>query len=311
MDQWVDSLQSFLGLMKKEIGQIGGGKHKITGVVDVAMIQSLVDKGTVNDVVGNYGQIIVDECHHISAVSFEQVIRQAKARYITGLSATVTRQDGHHPIIFMQCGPVRYRVDDRQQAASRTFDHRVIVRNTEFRLPVQSDDKPQPVIQEIYGMLAMDPVRNQMIIDDVVKAVQSGRSPVLLTERREHLAYFANVLAGKVRNIIVLTGGMGRKQRGLLTDQLKNIQENDERLIIATGRYLGEGFDDARLDTLFLTLPIAWRGTVAQYAGRLHRNYEHKSEVIIYDYVDGQVPVLAGMFAKRKKGYKAIGYVVG
>ena len=160
-------------------------------------------------------------------------------------------------------------------------------------------------------MLAMDPVRNQMIIDDVVEAVQAGRSPVLLTERREHLAYFADALAGKVRNIIVLTGGMGRKQRGLLMDQLKNIQENDERLIIATGRYLGEGFDDARLDTLFLTLPIAWRGTVAQYAGRLHRNYEQKSEVIIYDYVDGQVPVLAGMFAKRKKGYKAIGYEVG
>lgn len=310
MDQWVDSLQSFLGLAKKEIGQIGGGKHKITGVVDVAMIQSLVDKGTVNDLVENYGQIIVDECHHISAVSFEQVIRQAKARYITGLSATVTRQDGHHPIIFMQCGPVRYRVDDRQQAASRTFDHKVIVRNTEFRLPVQSDDKPQPGIQEVYGMLAMDPVRNQMIIDDVVEAIQAGRSPVLLTERREHLAYFADALAGKIRNIIVLTGGMGRKQRGLLMDRLENIRENDERLIIATGRYLGEGFDDARLDTLFLTLPIAWRGTVAQYAGRLHRNYEQKSEVIIYDYVDGQVPVLAGMFAKRKKGYKAIGYVV-
>lgn len=311
MDQWVDSLQSFLGLPKKEIGQIGGGKHKITGVVDVAMIQSLVDKGTVNDLVGSYGQIIVDECHHISAVSFEQVIQAAKARYITGLSATVTRQDGHHPIIFMQCGPVRYRVDDRQQAASRLFDHKVIVRNTEFRLPVQSDDKPQPGIQEVYGMLAMDPVRNQMIIDDVVESVQAGRSPVLLTERREHLAYFADALAGKVRNIIVLSGGMGRKQRGLLMDQLKNIQENDERLIIATGRYLGEGFDDARLDTLFLTLPIAWRGTVAQYAGRLHRNYEQKSEVIIYDYVDSQVPVLAGMFAKRKKGYKAIGYVVG
>ena len=211
----------------------------------------------------------------------------------------------------MQCGPVRYRVDDRQQAASRLFDHKVIVRNTEFRLPVQLDDKPQPGIQEVYGMLAMDPVRNQMIIDDVVEAIQAGRSPVLLTERREHLAYFADALAGKVRNIIVLTGGMGRKQRGLLMDQLKNVQENDERLIIATGRYLGEGFDDARLDTLFLTLPIAWRGTVAQYAGRLHRNYEQKSEVIIYDYVDSQVPVLAGMFAKRKKGYKAIGYVVG
>jgi superfamily II DNA or RNA helicase len=308
MDQWVENLQLFLGLGKKEVGQIGGGKHKITGLVDVAMIQSLVEKGTVNDVIGNYGQIIVDECHHISAASFEQVIRQAKARYITGLSATVTRQDGHHPIIFMQCGPVRYRVDDRQQAAARSFTHKVIVRRTNFVLPVQSEDKPQPGIQEIYGLLATDSARNQMIVDDVLEAVYAGRSPVLLTERREHLTYFADTLAGKVKNIIVLSGGMGRKQRNLLMDQLKNIPEDKERLIIATGRYLGEGFDDARLDTLFLALPIAWRGTVAQYAGRLHRNYDRKIEVIIYDYVDDQVPVLAGMFGKRKKGYKAIGY---
>ena len=311
MDQWVESIQSFLGLGKKEVGQIGGGKHKITGVVDVAMIQSLVDKGTVNDLVGNYGQIIVDECHHISATSFEQVIRQAKARFVTGLSATVTRRDGHHPIIFMQCGPVRYRVDDRQQAASRSFAHHVIVRRTGFILQAQSDDKPQPGIQEIYAQLVMDPIRNQMIVDDVVEAAHGGRSPVLLTERREHLAYFANALAGKVKNIIVLLGGLGRKQRALVMDQLKQIPQDEERLIIATGRYLGEGFDDARLDTLFLALPIAWRGTVAQYAGRLHRNYDRKSEVIIYDYVDDQVPVLAGMFGKRKKGYKAIGYEVG
>jgi superfamily II DNA or RNA helicase len=310
MDQWVESLQSFLGLGKKEIGQIGGGKHKIIGTVDVAMIQSLINKGTVNDLVGNYGHIIVDECHHISAASFEQVIRQAKARFITGLSATVTRQDGHHPIIFMQCGPVRYRVDDRQQAAARSFAHKVIVRRTNFVLPSRADNAPEPGIQEIYAMLAADLHRNQMIVDDVVEAVHIGRSPVLLTERREHLTYFADTLADKVKNIIVLSGGMGRKQRILLMNQLKNIPEDEERLIIATGRYLGEGFDDARLDTLFLALPIAWRGTVAQYAGRLHRNYDRKSEVIIYDYVDDQVPVLAGMFGKRKKGYKAIGYEV-
>lgn len=310
MDQWVESLQSFLGLGKKEIGQIGGGKHKITGTVDVAMIQSLINKGTVNDLVENYGHIIVDECHHISAASFEQVIRQAKARFITGLSATVTRQDGHHPIIFMQCGPVRYRVDDRQQAAARSFTHKVIVRRTNFVLPSRADNTPEPGIQEVYAMLAADFYRNQMIIEDVVEAVNNGRSPVLLTERREHLTYFADTLADKVKNIIVLSGGMGRKKRILLMDQLKNIPEDEERLIIATGRYLGEGFDDARLDTLFLALPIAWRGTVAQYAGRLHRNYDRKSEVIIYDYVDDQVPVLAGMFGKRKKGYKAIGYEV-
>jgi len=252
----------------------------------------------------------VDECHHISAASFEQVIRQAKARFITGLSATVTRQDGHHPIIFMQCGPLRYRIDDRQQAAARSFTHKIIVRRTSFVLPGRADNAPEPGIQEVYAMLATDLRRNQMIIEDVVEAVNNGRSPVLLTERREHLKYFSDTLIDKVKNIIVLFGGMGRKQRNLLMDQLKNIPEDEERLIIATGRYLGEGFDDARLDTLFLALPIAWHGTVAQYAGRLHRDYDRKSEVIIYDYVDDQVPVLAGMFRKRKRGYKAIGYEV-
>jgi superfamily II DNA or RNA helicase len=281
MDQWIESLQSFLGLAKKEIGLIGGGKRKPNGEIDVAMIQSLIDKGTVNDLIGNYGQVIVDECHHISASSFEQVIRQAKARYIVGLSATVSRQDGHHPIIFMQCGPIRYRVDDRQQAAARTFTHKVIVRRTDFVLPNRVDNAPEPGIQEVYALLAADLERNQLILDDILKAVRTGRSPVLLTERREHLDYFAEALSGKVKNIILLAGGMGRKQRNALMEQLRSIPEDDERLIIATGRYLGEVFDDARLDTLFLALPIAWRGTVAQYAGRLHRSYDRKNEVII------------------------------
>lgn len=308
MDQWVESLQSFLGLAKKEIGQIGGGKQKPNGMIDVAMIQSLSDKGAVNDLVGNYGQVIVDECHHISASSFEQVIRQAKARFVVGLSATVTRQDGHHPIIFMQCGPIRYRVDDRQQAATRTFTHKVIVRRTDFVLPNRLENTPEPSIQEVYALLAADLQRNQMIVEDILEAVHAGRSPVLLTERREHLTYFEDALTGKVKNIVLLAGGMGRKQRNALMERLRGIPEDDERLIIATGRYLGEGFDDSRLDTLFLALPVAWKGTIAQYAGRLHRSSERKKEVIIYDYVDDQVPVLAGMFGKRKKGYKAIGY---
>jgi superfamily II DNA or RNA helicase len=286
MDQWVTNLQTFLGMEKKEIGQIGGGKRKVTGIVDVAMVQSLVSKGVVNDLVENYGNVIVDECHHISAFSFEQVIRQTKARFITGLSATVTRQDGHHPIIFMQCGPVRYRVDDRKQAESRSFTHKVLVRKTDFTLPPIPENTPTPGIQDIYAMLVGDLTRNQMIVDDVIAAVRAGRSPVLLSERREHLAYFSEALQGRIENIILLTGGMGRKQQNLTMDQLRSVADNDERLIIATGRYLGEGFDDARLDTLFLALPISWRGTVAQYAGRLHRNHDDKSEVVIYDYVD-------------------------
>ncbi len=308
MDQWVERLELFLGMDKKQIGQIGGGKQKAMDTIDVAMIQSLIHKGTVKDIIGNYGQIIVDECHHISAASFEQVIRQAKAKYVTGLSATVTRQDGHHPIIFMQCGPVRYRVSARKQAASRAFMHKVVVRNTNFELATQWEAENKPAIQEIYIALVKDTNRNQMIINDVIATIKDGRSPVLLTERRKHLDFFTNAFRGKIQNIIVLSGGMGKKQRTKLMDQLHAIPKDEERLIIATGRYLGEGFDDARLDTLFLALPVAWHGTITQYAGRLHRDYDGKSEVTIYDYVDDKVPVLAAMFKKRERGYKSIGY---
>lgn len=310
LDQWIQSLSQFLGLSLKEIGQVGGGRHKPNGQLDVAMVQSLSQDGVVNDLVGNYGHLVVDECHHISAVSFEQVVRQSKARYLTGLSATVTRKDGHHPIIFMQCGPVRYKISDRSQAEKRPFDHKVIVRPTIFRLPSHLQNSTDQSVQEIYTLLANDDLRNRMIVDDVVGAVQSHRFPVLLTERREHLEVLAGLLAGKVAHVFVMKGGMGKKQRRQLADQINSVPENQSRVILATGRYLGEGFDDERLDTLFLALPISWRGTLTQYAGRLHRLNEAKKEVIIYDYVDFEVPVLSKMHARRRTGYKALGYEI-
>ncbi|MBI1878363.1 MAG: DEAD/DEAH box helicase family protein [Chloroflexi bacterium] len=310
LDQWVEVLSQFLDLAPKEIGQIGGGKHQPTEKIDVAMVQSLVRKGVVDDIVGKYGYFIVDECHHISAVSFEQVVRQSKARYLTGLSATVVRKDGHHPIVFMQCGPIRYRVDDRKQAEKRPFDHKVIVRPTTFHLPLHLQNVPSPPIQEVYALLARDDKRNHLIIQDVIAAVQANRFPVLLTERREHLDLLASLLAQHIQNVIVMTGGMGKKQRKQLAEQIASIPADQPRVIVATGRYLGEGFDDERLDTLFLALPISWRGTLTQYAGRLHRLNVAKKEVVIYDYVDFEVPMLAKMHARRRTGYKAIGYEI-
>ncbi len=310
LDQWIEALSQFLDLEPNEIGQIGGGKRKPTENIDVAMVQSLVRKGVVNDIVGKYGYLIVDECHHISAVSFEQVVRQSKAKYLTGLSATVVRKDGHHPIIFMQCGPIRYRVDDRKQAEKRPFDHKVIIRPTNFHLPSHLHNVAAQPIQDVYTMLARDDERNNLIIEDVIAAVQAKRFPVLLTERREHLDLLASLLTQKVKNVIVMAGGMGKKQRKQLLEQLASIPADQSRVIVATGRYLGEGFDDERLDTLFLALPIAWRGTLTQYAGRLHRLNAAKKDVIIYDYVDFEVPVLARMYAKRRTGYKAMGYKI-
>ncbi len=308
LDQWVARLSSFLELDPKKIGQIGGGKRKPSGVIDVAIIQSLSRKGAVDDIVGEYGHLVVDECHHISARSFEIAIRQCKARYVTGLSATVIRKNGHHPIIFMNCGPVRYKVDDRKQADRRPFNHKVIVRSTNFQIPETLINKESLMIHELYAALIVDEKRNQMIVEDVVKAVNEGRIPVVLTERREHLEKLKSLLSSRVENIFVMKGGMGKKQRKTLAEEMKAV--DDERVILATGRYLGEGFDDPRLDTLFLTLPVSWKGTVAQYAGRLHRLHDMKTEVIIYDYADLNVPMLAKMYGRRVSGYKAIGYEI-
>ncbi len=310
LEQWKARLLEFTDLDKNQIGQIGGGKRSPIGIVDVCMIQSLSKKGVVDDIVGKYGHLIVDECHHISARSFEIVARQCKAKYVTGLSATVVRKDGHHPIIYMNCGPVRHWVSDKKQALTRSFNHRVIVRNTQFKLPAAVDPKSYGAMQEVYRALSGDDRRNKLIVTDVYSAVKAGRFPVVLTERKDHLDKLASLLADKVSNIIVLKGGMGKRQKAAAMEKLESVPENDSNVILATGRYLGEGFDEARLDTLFLTLPVSWKGTVAQYAGRLHRNYYMKKEVIIYDYVDSNEAMLGRMYERRRKSYKSIGYEI-
>jgi superfamily II DNA or RNA helicase len=307
LDQWVARLQTFLDIPPNRLGVIHGGKRKPTGNIDVALMQSLVRKGVVSDLVADYGHVIVDECHHLSAVGFEAVARATKAQYVLGLSATVTRKDGHHPIIFMQCGPVRHRVDGKKQAALRPFDHKVVFRRTEFRLARSGPDE-KPTIQELYANLAQDPARNDLIFDDILLALEAGRSPVVITERKDHLELLAGRLSKFARNVIVLRGGMGARQSRAATESLATIPDTEERVLVATGRYLGEGFDDARLDTLFLTMPISWRGILAQYAGRLHRLHATKRDVVIYDYVDENEPMLAKMAGKRETGYRSLGY---
>jgi superfamily II DNA or RNA helicase len=308
LEQWIAQLAMFLAIDEKDVGQIGGGKRKPNGHLDVAMIQSLVRKEKVEDLVTGYGHVIVDECHHLPAVSFERVLSAMKARYLVGLTATPQRRDGHHPITEMQLGPVRFRVDAKSQAARRPFDHKLIVRETAFRMAADGTDAK---IQDIYRALANDDARNERIIDDVMAAIQEGRSPILLTERKDQLEYFAERLRPIVRHLVVLQGGMTAKERRGSAEQLASIPDRAERLVLATGRYIGEGFDDARLDTLFLAMPVPWKGTLIQYSGRLHRRHPTKTEVRIYDYVDREVPMLLRMFEKRLPTYRAIGYARG
>jgi superfamily II DNA or RNA helicase len=310
LEQWVERLRTFLDLPLKSIGHIGGGRKKPTGMLDVALIQSLVRKGVVDDCVGEYAHLIVDECHHLPAHSFEQVTRRATAKYVVGLSATVARKDGHHPIIFMQCGPVRHRVDARAQAAACPFSHTVFVRPTTFR-PVRAGSADTRIeFHDLYDELIADETRNELICSEVTGAVHDGRSPIVLTERNEHLDRLAELLSPSVRHLVVLRGGMSSRELKALSERLAAIPPDEERVLLATGRYVGEGFDDARLDTLFLTLPVSWRGTIAQYVGRLHRLNDRKHEVQVYDYADLNVPLLARMFDRRCRGYEAVGYAI-
>ncbi len=309
-EQWVRRLSEFLQIPKEEIGLIGGGKKRITSRIDVAVIQSMSRNGPVNDMISDYSQVIVDECHHLSAFSFDFLVKQAKARYFLGLSATVTRKDGHHPIVLMNVGPIRYTVKANKYADESSFNHFVIVRRTDSVFAEMQNNNSYSVITNLYSLLARDEERNALIVEDVVSAVSEGRSPLVLTERREHQEILFNLLSAKLENVMNLEARAGKKSKLELQNKIDGIAPEEPRVLISTGKYIGEGFDDARLDTLFLTMPVSWKGTIAQYAGRLHRKYQGKRDVIIYDYVDKSSPILLKMFSRRVSGYRSIGYTV-
>jgi superfamily II DNA or RNA helicase len=266
IEQWVDRLSEFLGVSPKAIGRIGGGRRRATGAIDVAMVQTLA-RGEIHDFTRSYGHIVIDECHHVPAVSIERVLAAIPARYIAGLTATPYRRDGHQPIITMQCGPIRHVVDAANAQQQHALELRVVRRDTNFNPDVLPTDSS---IQEIYSALAPDEDRLKLVVSDARRLVREGRAPMILTERREHLDRLAGQLDGDVPNLVVLHGGVQQKARRAALQRLSNLPCDEPRLVLATGRYIGEGFDDPRLDTLLLTMPIAWKGTVVQYAGRLH-----------------------------------------
>ena len=322
LSQWTAKLNEFLdidealpvlekkrGRKRKQslIGQIGAGKASPSGIIDVAVMQSLNSGDEVKEWIKNYGMVIVDECHHVPAFSFEQILKGVHAKYVYGLTATPTRQDGRHPIIFMHCGPIRYRVNARKQAEKRPFDHYVIPRLTSFRAPLEAEGK-EPSIQQLYTAIAESEPRNQRIAEDVLRCYQNGGNALVLTERTAHVALLAAKLREGIPDVISLTGGKGAKETREALARVSATPADRPLTLIATGRYIGEGFDEPRLDTLFLTMPISWKGTLQQYAGRLHRLCENKREVRIYDYIDIHVPMLEKMYHKRLAGYAAIGY---
>lgn len=319
LDQWVKALEQFLTIdtipeeneRKRKrrkplspIGTLSSTGNKLHGIIDIALMQSCISDNEVKTFVKEYGMVIADECHHVSAVNFEQILKTVNARYVYGLTATPIRKDGHQPIIFMQCGPIRYSADAKAQMLSQSFERLLVPRFTPFRPIVGSDLSYTKVAQQ----LAEDEYRNLYIVKDVIEVLKEGRSPIILTSRTSHVSILAELLKPHCPNVITLIGSESTKDKRQKMEHLQSIPSSEQLVIVATGKYVGEGFDYARLDMLFLVSPVAWKGIVAQYAGRLHREYKGKQDVQIYDYIDIRVPVCESMYRKRLKGYASIGY---
>lgn len=303
LKQWQARLGTFLASGKCDIGTIGGGKSKPTGRIDIAVMQSLSRGGEVSPMVENYGQVIVDECHHLGAVSFDLLLKKAKARYVLGLTATPTRRDGLQPIIFMQCGPIRYRAATPEGAPR---DLAVIPK----MLTTMSALPDEAGIQEVFRQLANDARRTALIVSEARQAFAQGRKVLILTERADHISAIREGLSDLAPMLFTLHGRMSRKQRAEVMTALESLPAEAPRVLLAMGKLVGEGFDHPPLDTLLLAMPVSWKGTLQQYAGRLHREHAGKSDVRIIDFVDVGHPALLRMWDKRQRGYRAMGYKV-
>lgn len=319
LKQWHDRLTEFLNIdypkheeknkrgrrkVFSPIGCFDSSGNTLHGIIDIALIQSCLDEDGVRPFVQDYGMVIVDECHHVSSITFEQVLMSIKAHTIYGLTATPIRKDGHQPIIFMQCGPIRFSTDVKSQIAKQSFDRFLIPRFTSYNSILED----RLSIATLYKYLSEDEIRNNLIVEDICKAVNTGRTPIILTNRTAHVSVLAEKLKATIKNVISLTGIGTTKEKREAMQRLQTIPDIEQLVIVATGKYVGEGFDYPRLDTLFLALPISWKGLLTQYAGRLHREYEGKKDVRIYDYIDIHEPICDSMYRKRLKGYAAIGY---
>ena len=321
LEQWKSRLEEFLqidftedDLPKKRgrkkafspFGTLDSKGNSLHGKIDIALMQSCLEDSGMKPFVRNYGMLIVDECHHVSAVNFERILKYANARYVYGLTATSIRKDGHQPIIFMQCGPIRYSADAKTQMASQTFTRLLVPRFTSYRELTDEKSTYAKMIQK----MAEDENRNRLITDDVCDALEAGRSPIVLTNLTAHVETLANTLTTHCKHVVTLVGSESAKEKRQKMEYLQNIPPSEPLVIVATGKYVGEGFDYPRLDTLFLALPVSWKGIIAQYAGRLHREYPGKKEVRVYDYIDIRVPMCDVMYKRRLRGYASVGYQI-
>lgn len=321
LDQWREHLEEYLstdfqpeehhkgcGRRKKfqQFGALSSTENTLNGKIDIALLQSCMSDNEVKQFIRDYGMVIVDECHHAPAVNFERVLREVNASYVYGLTATPVRKDGHQPIIFMQCGEIRYTVDSKSQQTRQSFRRLLIPRFTSHRNLKSDGGNYAQVIDE----LIESETRNKRILDDVASNLAEGRTPIILTARTAHVDLLAEECRKICPNVIRLVGNDSAKAKREIMAQLSHVSADEPLVVVATGKYVGEGFDLPRLDTLMLALPVSWKGLIAQYTGRLHRNYPGKTETRIYDYIDLRVPICDSMYRKRLHGYKAVGYSI-
>ena len=310
LEQWKERISEFLSIDREEIGIIKGKKKKSLGKVDIAMLQSLTKRIELESFFSQYSQIIIDECHHIAAISFESVVKKCPTRFVLGLTATPFRKDGHQAIIYMQCGPIRHEMQNRQ---SMLLKKKVIVRETNFRMP--EDAGQQPPIHQVWAHLIIDQERIKLICCDVLKELEKGSISLIISERKDHLQtlakYLSILIGSKDYRIFILDGDMGEKTRISVLNEIYSILDKGKKLcLFTTGSLFGEGFDLPALDTLFLVMPVSFKGKIIQYAGRIHRTYEGKKEVKIYDYVDQWSGLTLSMYRKRVSAYRKMGYKI-
>ena len=321
LDQWRKRLLEYLmtdfqpegqpkgrGRRKKfqQFGALSSIENTLNGKIDIALLQSCINDNVVKPFVREYGMVIVDECHHAPAFNFERILCEVNARYVYGLTATPIRKDGHQPIIFLQCGEIRYTSDSKAQQIQQSFRRLLIPRFTSHRNLNADGNNYAQIIDE----LIENESRNRLILDDVASNIAEGRTPIILTARTAHVDLLTNQCRKICQNVIRLVGNDSAKAKREVITQLNAIPANEPLVVVATGKYVGEGFDLPRLDTLMLAMPVSWKGLIAQYTGRLHRNYPGKNETRIYDYIDLRVPVCDSMYRKRLQGYKAVGYSI-
>tara|TARA_Y100001935_G_C17300648_1_gene508989 strand:- start:852 stop:2864 length:2013 start_codon:yes stop_codon:yes gene_type:complete len=309
MDQWISRISEFLDIDPKEIGSYGGSRKKPKGKIDVAMLQTLNNLEDSDDLLSQYGQIIIDECHHIPAFSFESVLKKISSKYFLGLTATPIRKDGLEAILHMQSGPIRFEMDE---FGSKDLLKRAFVRETNFN--TQGSGLDQLSIHEIWEQLVNDESRNSIIVGDLVTSLKDGRFPLLVTDRKEHLVNLSQAIkgceGGKYKGF-VLMGELNKTERKSIFSEIeKCVSDRSPFYILSTGSFIGEGIDIPILDTLILGMPISFKGRMKQYSGRIHRSFEGKESAIIYDYLDPNTGITISMFKKRISTYKEMNYKI-